>query len=88
MPQRTIDDFVNIPMTGHFIGGCPMGDRPTPVWSILANGSKGDPGLHVIDAFGRRASRRRTRSRALAAGADLSGIGGVGGALGGYAVGR
>ncbi len=45
----TIGEIANIPLTAHFIGGCPIGDSPDSgvidPWHRLY----GHPGLHVID---------------------------------------
>ncbi|AEF40830.1 GMC oxidoreductase [Hoyosella subflava] len=49
VPGGTIGEIANIPMTAHFIGGCPIGDsRDTGVidpWHRIY----GHPGLHVTD---------------------------------------
>ncbi|GAB3004220.1 GMC family oxidoreductase [Amycolatopsis acidiphila] len=45
----TIGEIANIPLTAHFIGGCPIGNSPEDgvldAWQRLY----GHPGLHVID---------------------------------------
>jgi cholesterol oxidase len=49
MPGGSVGEIVNIPLTAHIIGGCPIGDSPeTGVidpWQRLY----GYPGLHVLD---------------------------------------
>ena len=38
-----------MPMTAHFIGGCPIGDSPRPASSTPSSGSTATTGLHVVD---------------------------------------
>jgi cholesterol oxidase len=49
IPGGAWNDLVDIPTTGHFIGGCPIGDTPATgvvdPWHRL----HGHPGLHVVD---------------------------------------
>ncbi|WP_068274196.1 GMC oxidoreductase [Aldersonia kunmingensis] len=49
LPQGSITELANIPITGHFIGGCPIGDSPE---TGVVDGYQrlfGHDGLHVID---------------------------------------
>lgn len=48
-PLGTLGDVVNIPMTGHFIGGCPIGDTPEHGVVDPYQRLYDHPGLHVID---------------------------------------
>ncbi|AHH18630.1 putative cholesterol oxidase ChoD [Nocardia nova SH22a] len=48
-PQGTIGDVVNRPMTGHFIGGCVIGDSPDAGVVDPYQRLFGHPGLHVVD---------------------------------------
>ncbi len=48
-PNGTLVDVLDIPMTAHFLGGCPIG--PTAADSVLDTRQQvhGHPGLHVVD---------------------------------------
>jgi cholesterol oxidase len=48
-PAGTWGDLLNIPMTAHFIGGCPIGDSPSTGVIDPYHRLYGYPGLHVID---------------------------------------
>ncbi|OHU64957.1 GMC oxidoreductase [Mycobacteroides chelonae] len=48
-PVSTHLDSVNIPLTAHFIGGCPIGDSPETGVIDPYQRIYGHPGLHVID---------------------------------------
>lgn len=48
-PKGTIGDVVNVPMTGHFIGGCPIADSPENGVVDPYQRLFGYDGLHVID---------------------------------------
>jgi cholesterol oxidase len=45
----TWGDLMNIPMTAHFIGGCPIGDSPSTGVIDPYHRLYGYPGLHVVD---------------------------------------
>jgi cholesterol oxidase len=45
----TWGDLFNIPMTAHFIGGCPIGDAPDTGVIDPYQRLYGYPGLHVVD---------------------------------------
>ncbi|NIH80316.1 FAD-dependent oxidoreductase [Amycolatopsis viridis] len=49
VPQGAWTDFANIPLTGHFIGGCPIGDSPRTGVVDPYQRLYGHPGLHVVD---------------------------------------
>jgi cholesterol oxidase len=49
VPAGGLGDFVNIPLTGHYIGGCTIGDRPQTGVVDPYHRLFGHPGLHVID---------------------------------------
>ncbi len=49
MAGGTWSDLMNIPMTAHFIGGCPIGDSPETGVIDAYHRLYGHPGLHVID---------------------------------------
>ncbi|QWF78377.1 FAD-dependent oxidoreductase [Amycolatopsis sp. CA-230715] len=49
IPQGAWTDFVNIPVTGHFIGGCAIGDGPDTGVLDPYQRLYGHPGLHVVD---------------------------------------
>ncbi|NIH83371.1 FAD-dependent oxidoreductase [Amycolatopsis granulosa] len=49
VPQGAWTDFANIPLTGHFIGGCPIGDAPETGVVDPYQRLYGHPGLHVVD---------------------------------------
>ncbi|WP_235738623.1 GMC oxidoreductase [Nocardioides alcanivorans] len=42
-------DLVNVPTTGHFIGGCPIGETPEDGVVDPYHRLHGHPGLHVVD---------------------------------------
>ncbi|MEU3229793.1 GMC oxidoreductase [Nocardiopsis alba] len=48
-PGGTIGDPFNIPMTAHFLGGCPIGDGPDTGVIDPYHRLYGYPGLHVVD---------------------------------------
>ncbi|GGR77235.1 cholesterol oxidase [Micromonospora fulviviridis] len=45
----TIGEIANIPMTAHFIGGCPIGDSPETGVVDAYHRLYGHPGIHVAD---------------------------------------
>jgi cholesterol oxidase len=45
----TLPDVFNVPMTAHFIGGCPIGDGPESGVVDPYQRMFGHPGLHVMD---------------------------------------
>jgi cholesterol oxidase len=49
MAGGTWGDLMNIPMTAHFIGGCPIGDSPQTGVIDPYQRLFGYPGLHVVD---------------------------------------
>ena len=49
VPGGTWGDLMNIPMTAHFIGGCPIGDSAETGVIDPYHRLYGHPGLHVID---------------------------------------
>ncbi|MDZ7918185.1 MAG: GMC family oxidoreductase [Rhodococcus sp. (in: high G+C Gram-positive bacteria)] len=49
IPQGTWTDMASIPMTGHFIGGCVIGDSPETGVVDPYHRLYGHEGLHVID---------------------------------------
>ncbi|GHE81300.1 cholesterol oxidase [Amycolatopsis deserti] len=49
VPQGAWTDFANIPLTGHFIGGCAIGDSPETGVVDAYQRLYGHPGLHVVD---------------------------------------
>jgi cholesterol oxidase len=49
MPQGCWTEFANIPITGHFIGGCAIGDSPLTGVVDPYHRLYGYPGLHVVD---------------------------------------
>ncbi|WP_020666869.1 GMC family oxidoreductase N-terminal domain-containing protein [Amycolatopsis nigrescens] len=49
IPQGAWTDLFNIPITGHFIGGCPIGDSPETGVVDAYQRLYGHPGLHVVD---------------------------------------
>ena len=49
LPQGAWTDLANIPITGHFIGGCAIGDSPTTGVVDPYQRLYGYPGLHVVD---------------------------------------
>ena len=49
VPGGTYGDLFNIPMTAHFIGGCPIGDSPDTGVIDPYHRLYGYPGLHVVD---------------------------------------
>jgi cholesterol oxidase len=48
-PVGSWGDLLNVPMTAHFIGGCPIGDSPSTGVIDPYHRLYGYPGLHVID---------------------------------------
>ncbi|WP_410634034.1 GMC oxidoreductase [Amycolatopsis sp. cmx-4-83] len=49
LPQGAWTDMANIPITGHFIGGCTIGDSPSTGVVDPYQRLYGYPGLHVVD---------------------------------------
>jgi cholesterol oxidase len=49
LPQGAWTDLANIPITGHFIGGCAIGDSPSTGVVDPYQRLYGYPGLHVVD---------------------------------------
>ncbi|MEU0531503.1 GMC family oxidoreductase [Amycolatopsis tolypomycina] len=49
LPQGAWTDMANIPITGHFIGGCAIGDSPSSGVVDPYQRLYGYPGLHVVD---------------------------------------
>ncbi|MDT7723508.1 MAG: cholesterol oxidase [Actinomycetota bacterium] len=49
LPQGAWTDMANIPMTGHFIGGCTIGDSPETGVVDPYQRLYGYPGLHIAD---------------------------------------
>jgi cholesterol oxidase len=49
LPQGAWTDLANIPITGHFIGGCTIGDSPDTGVVDPYQRVYGYPGLHVVD---------------------------------------
>jgi cholesterol oxidase len=49
LPQGAWTDLANIPITGHFIGGCTIGDSPATGVVDPYQRLYGYPGLHVVD---------------------------------------
>ena len=49
MPGGTWGDLMNIPMTAHFIGGCPIGDSAETGVIDAYHRLYGYDGLHVVD---------------------------------------
>ncbi|MBB4685646.1 GMC family oxidoreductase [Amycolatopsis jiangsuensis] len=49
LPQGAWTDLANIPLTGHFIGGCAIGDSPETGVVDPYQRLYGHPGLHVVD---------------------------------------
>lgn len=49
VPTGTTSSIFNIPMTGHFIGGCVIGEDPTTGVVDPYHRLHGHPGLHIID---------------------------------------
>ncbi|GAB3731364.1 GMC oxidoreductase [Nocardiopsis nanhaiensis] len=48
-PGGTVGDIFNIPMTAHFLGGCPIGDSAENGVIDPYHRLYGHPGLHVVD---------------------------------------
>jgi cholesterol oxidase len=49
MPGGSVGEIVNIPMTAHIIGGCPIGDSPQTGVVDAWHRVFGYQGLHVVD---------------------------------------
>ena len=49
MPGGSVGEIVNIPMTAHIIGGCPIGDSPATGVVDAWHRVYGYEGLHVVD---------------------------------------
>jgi cholesterol oxidase len=48
-PNGTVVDVLDIPMTAHFLGGCPIGASPADSVLDADQQVHGHPGLHVVD---------------------------------------
>ena len=48
-PLNSAGEMVDVPMTAHFIGGCPIGDTPESGVVDPYHRMYGHPGLHVVD---------------------------------------
>ncbi|MFI6575141.1 GMC oxidoreductase [Nocardiopsis sp. NPDC050513] len=48
-PGGTVGDVFDIPMTAHFLGGCPIGDGPDTGVVDPYHRLYGHPGIHVVD---------------------------------------
>ncbi|WP_380167231.1 FAD-dependent oxidoreductase [Jannaschia sp. R86511] len=48
-PGGTVVDVLDIPMTAHFLGGCPIGADPATSVLDARQQVHGHPGLHVVD---------------------------------------
>ena len=48
-PYSSIGEIFNVPMTAHFLGGCPIGDSPDSGVIDAYHRVYGHPGLHVTD---------------------------------------
>jgi cholesterol oxidase len=48
-PGGSLAEIVNIPMTAHFLGGCPLGSSPDTGVVDPYHRAYGHPGLHVVD---------------------------------------
>ncbi|WP_168914672.1 FAD-dependent oxidoreductase [Microcella flavibacter] len=48
-PQSGLSEVVNVPMTAHFLGGCPIGASPSTGVIDAYHRVFGHPGLHVLD---------------------------------------
>ncbi|WP_109509667.1 GMC oxidoreductase [Nocardioides speluncae] len=48
-PHGTLTDLVNLPVTGHFLGGCVIGESPGTGVVDPYQRLFGHPGLHVVD---------------------------------------
>ncbi|HVX43372.1 MAG TPA: GMC family oxidoreductase [Mycobacteriales bacterium] len=48
-PGGTVSEIANIPMTAHFIGGCPIGSSPDRGVVDPYHRVFGHPGLHIVD---------------------------------------
>ena len=59
-PVGSWGDLINMPMTAHFIGGCPIGDSPATGVIDPYHRLYGYRGLHVVDGVG--AARRTSAS--------------------------
>ncbi|MTE15953.1 GMC family oxidoreductase N-terminal domain-containing protein [Nocardia aurantiaca] len=49
IPLGAISSILKIPMTGHFLGGCAIGDSPSTGVVDAYHRLYGHPGLHIID---------------------------------------
>jgi cholesterol oxidase len=49
VPQGSVTELINVPMTGHFLGGCPIGDSPNTGVVDAFHRLYGHAGLHVVD---------------------------------------
>ncbi|MDA2803797.1 GMC oxidoreductase [Nocardiopsis suaedae] len=48
-PGGTVGEVFNIPLTAHFLGGCPIGDSPDSGVVDAYHRLYGHPGIHVVD---------------------------------------
>jgi len=48
-PGGTVGDVFNVPLTAHFIGGCPIGESPQRGVVDPYHRLHGHPGVHVVD---------------------------------------
>ncbi|MGO9560559.1 MAG: GMC oxidoreductase [Acidimicrobiales bacterium] len=48
-PYSTLGEILDIPMTAHLLGGCPIGDSPETAVIDPYHRMYGHPGLHVVD---------------------------------------
>jgi cholesterol oxidase len=48
-PGGTVADVLDVPMTAHFLGGCPIGASPEDSVLDTSQQVHGHPGLHVVD---------------------------------------
>ncbi len=48
-PLNSAGEMIDVPMTAHFIGGCPIGDAPESGVVDPYHRMYGHPGLHVVD---------------------------------------
>ena len=49
VPQGSVTELMNIPVTGHFLGGCPIGDSAQTGVVDAYHRLYGHVGLHVVD---------------------------------------
>ncbi len=61
-PGGTVVDVLDVPMTAHFLGGCPIGASAEDSVLDTAQQVHGHPGLHVVDGA-RRSARTSASTR-------------------------